>query len=88
MTNVYLMNSDEEAIVDFVKDHKELYKTDEGTTLSTRQERNVSWRPLPTVSSCQTVQDLVLIPKDLLWQTHTIQVWSNSKRNNRKVKLD
>ena len=26
MTNIYLMDSDEEAIVDIVKDHKELYK--------------------------------------------------------------
>ena len=26
MTNIYLTDSDEEAIVDFVKDHKELYK--------------------------------------------------------------
>ena len=25
MTNIYLMDSDEESIVDFVKDHKELY---------------------------------------------------------------
>ena len=25
MTNIYLMDSDEEAIVDFVKDHEELY---------------------------------------------------------------
>ena len=30
MTNIYLTDSDEEAILDFVKDHKELYdKTNE-----------------------------------------------------------
>ena len=29
MTNIYLTDSDEEAIVDFVKDHEDLYKTNE-----------------------------------------------------------
>ena len=39
MTNIYLTNSDEEAIVDIVKDHKELYdKTNEHFKDKARQE--------------------------------------------------
>ena len=30
MTNIYLTDSDEEAIVDFVKDHEELYDKTNG----------------------------------------------------------
>ena len=40
MTNIYLIDSDEEAIVDFVKDHKELYdKTNEHFKEEARKER-------------------------------------------------
>ena len=39
MTNIYLTGSDEEAIVDFVKDHEELYdKTDEQFKDKARKE--------------------------------------------------
>ena len=39
MTNIYLMDSDEVAIVDFVKDHEELYnKTDEHFKDKARKE--------------------------------------------------
>ena len=34
---------------------------------------------------CQSVQDLVRI---LLWQTHAVQVWSGSKRNDSEAELD
>ena len=39
MTNIYLTDSDEEAIVDFMKDHKELYnKTNEHFKDKARKE--------------------------------------------------
>ena len=39
MTNIHLMNSDEEAIVDFVKDHMEFYdKTNEHFNYKARKE--------------------------------------------------
>ena len=38
MTNIYLIDLDEEAIVDFVKDHKELYKTNEHFKDKARKE--------------------------------------------------
>ena len=38
MTNVYLTDSDEEANVELVKDHKELYKTREHFKDKTRME--------------------------------------------------
>ena len=48
MTNIYLMYSDEEDIVDFVKDHEELY--DKTIELSrTKQGRSVSGSGSPTV---------------------------------------
>ena len=60
MTNIYLTDSDEEAIVDFVKDHEELYdkankhfkeKSKEGMSLGEMRQQ------LQAV--CQSVQDLV-----------------------------
>ena len=51
MTNVYLTNSDEAAIVDFVKDHEELFnKTKEH--FKDKAGRSVSGSSLPTVPSC------------------------------------
>ena len=61
MTNIYLTDSDEEAIVDFVKNHGEL--TTPTSTLRTRQGRNTCLIGSPTVASC--VQDLVRMPKKL-----------------------
>ena len=47
MANIYLTDSDEEAIMDFVKDHEELYnKTNVQFNYKARKE-------------CQGVQDLV-----------------------------
>ena len=37
---------------------------------------------------CQSVQDLVQIPKDSLRQTHTVEFWSGSKRNDREAEQD
>ena len=56
MTNIYLMDLEEEAIVDFVNDHYELYnKTNEhfkeGVSLKT-----VHHQPQ---AACQGVQDLI-----------------------------
>ena len=58
MTNIYLTELDDEAIVDFLKDHKELYKTN--NISRTKQGRSFSGRGSPTVTTvCQAVQDLV-----------------------------
>ena len=72
MTNIYLTDSDEEAIVDFVKDHEQLYnKTND-------HFKDKAWKEVrgsPTATSCLSgVQDLVQIPKDWLRQTHAFQV--------------
>ena len=51
MTNTCFTDSDEEAIVDFLKDHEELY--DKTNDISrTKQGRSVSESGLPTVASC------------------------------------
>ena len=63
MRNIYSTDSNEEAIVDFMKDHKELYDRLKNT-LKTRPGRNVCGRGLSTV--CQSMQDLVQISKDSL----------------------
>ena len=34
------------------------------------------------------VQDLVGMPKDLLWKTNPVQVWPGSQRNDREAELD
>ena len=51
MTNIYLPDSDEEAIVNFGKDHEELYVKPTNTLL-TRPGRNAFRRGSPTVTSC------------------------------------
>ena len=45
-------------------------KTRAMNTLRTRAGRNAFGRGSPTAVSCQSVQDLVQIPRDSLWQTH------------------
>ena len=51
MINIYLMDLEEEAIVDLVNDHKELY--DKSKNISRIKEgRCVCGRNLPTVASC------------------------------------
>ena len=51
MTNIYLTDSDEKAIVDFVKDHKS-YMTRRMNISRTRPGRNAFGRGLPTAASC------------------------------------
>ena len=56
MTNTFLIDSDE-AIVDFVKDHEELYdKTNE--PFKKRQGRIVSGKALPGNTNCPDLQDM------------------------------
>ena len=43
------------------------------STLRTRPEKNTCGRGLLSAVSCQCVQVLVRIPKDLLWKTHPVQ---------------
>ena len=37
---------------------------------------------------CESVLDLVGIPKDSLWKSHPVQVWPGSQGNNREAELD
>ena len=56
MTNIYVTDSDEEAIVGFVKDHEELYnKSDE--YFKDKARKGCLWKQSQAV--CQGVQDLV-----------------------------
>ena len=82
MTNIYLIDSDEEAIVDFVKDHKELYKINEHFKDKARKECLGEVRQKPQAVH-QSMQDLVRIPKDSLQKTQLVQVWLGSQGNNR-----
>ena len=50
MTKIYLTDSDAEAIVDFVKDDEEFYKTNK--QLRIKPGRNACRRGSPTVSNC------------------------------------
>ena len=52
MTNIYLTDSDQEVIVDFVKDHKELYNKINEHFSRTKQGRSVCGRGSTTAASC------------------------------------
>ena len=85
--NVYLTDSDKEAIVDFAKDHEELYnKTNkhfkDKAMMDCLWERFASSSKL-SVKVCKTWS-----PKDSLWKLNTIQVWPGSQGNVREVELD
>ena len=72
MTNMYLTDSDEEAIVDFMKDHEELYnKINKHFKGKAREERGS-----PTVASCLSKCERFSArsrsTKDMLWQAHII----------------
>ena len=65
MMNIYLTESDEEAIVDFDKDHKELCKTNAHFQNKVRKDclkEKVHQQPQ---ALSESVQDLVRTPKDL-----------------------
>ena len=69
MTNIYLMDLDEEAIVDFVKDHNELY--DNTNEHFKDKASHKLFR--------QGVQDMVCVAKDMLQQAHALKVWAGPK---------
>ena len=74
MTNFYLTYSDEEAIVDFVKDHEEPYnKTNEHFKYKARKE---CLRARFTTSN------------KLIWKTQPVQVLPGSQGNDREIELD
>ena len=72
MTNIYLTDLDEEAIVHFVKDCEKLY--DKNTDHFSQKARKESF--------CQGAQDLVGFAKDTLWQAHSIQAWTGPTRDD------
>ena len=72
MANIYLTYSDEEAIVDVVNDHEELYnKTQE--TIKVKARKNSLWERFASSRKPHNegVQDLVQIPKDSLWELNS-----------------
>ena len=73
MTNIYLTNSDEEAIVDFVKDKEEFYdKTNEHFKDKARKE--CLWKRFANIHklSVKVCKTWFKISRDLLWQAHTV----------------
>ena len=65
MTNIYLSDSGQEAIVDFAKDHEELYiKTNEKFKDKTRKDVPVGEICKQLQALSESVQDVVRIPKD------------------------
>ena len=78
ITNIYLTDSDKEAIVDFIKDH-ESSRTRPTNTLRTRPGRNACMRGLPTATSCLArCARLGLNPKEPTMETDPVQVWLGS----------
>ena len=76
MLNIYLTDADQEAIVDFVEDHQELYnKTSEH--FRTRPGRIAYGKSLQAAASCQwRCARLGLNHKGLATETHPVHVWS------------
>ena len=73
---IYLTNSDEEAFVEFVKDHEKLYRP--VNTLRTRPGRN----------TFEGVQDLVRIPTDSIQKADPFQVWPGYEGNDSEAELN
>ena len=66
MTNTFLTDSHEEVIVDFVKDHEELYdKTNE--LLKNKVRKDILRESQEIQTLCPGLQDMVQLPKDMLW---------------------
>ena len=79
ITNIYLTDPDEEAIVDSEQDHKELYDK-EGLFLEAVRQQSQA--------VCQGVQDLVRLAKDTLWQAGAIKIWTSPEEGDRMSELD
>ena len=80
MTNIYLTDSNEEAMVEFVKDHKELYnKTSEYFKDKVRSSS-------PRVASC--LPRCAKLAKGMLWEAETVEVWTGPKGDERMLDLD
>ena len=80
MTNIFLTDSDEEVIVDFVKEHEELYnKTSEHFKDKTKKE--FLWEQFTksrklSVKVCKT---WVSLAKDMLQEADAVKVWKALK---------
>ena len=72
--NINLTHTDEVAIVDFVKDYEELYAKTHNM-FKNKARKECLLQRFSSSQSNQTVQDLVQIPKDLLWKINPVQVW-------------
>ena len=81
MMNTYLTDSDEDVIVNFVKDHKAFYdEANEHFKDKARKEcllERFASRHKFSVKVC----------KDLVWKTHPIQVWPCSQGNDKEAEL-
>ena len=82
--NVYLTDSDKEAIVDFAKDHEELYnKTNKH--FKDKAMTDCLWERFASSSKLSVKVCKTWSPKDSLWKLNTIQVWPGSQGNVREV---
>ena len=68
MTKIYLTDTDNEAIVDFVKDHEELYEKHNGK-FNEKARKNL-WERFTPIS--KSVKELDLIPKNSMWQLNLV----------------
>ena len=79
MTYIYLTDLDEEAIVNFVKEKKEVYDKI-NKHFKSRPGRNACWRGLSTSVSC--------LSRCARLAGVQVQVWPGSKRKDREAELD
>ena len=85
-TNIYLIDSDEESIVDIVKDHEELYdKTNEHFKDNTK--KGCLWERFANSHSLSRCTRPGWSRKGHIMQAHTIEVWTGPKRYYRKAEL-
>ena len=88
MTNIYLTVWDEEAIVDFVKDHKELYTKTNGH-FKDKARKECIWERFTksaklSVKLCQTW----FKSQRTRWQAHAIEVCTDHGRDEAISELD
>ena len=89
MMNIYLTDSDEEAIVDFVMDREELYdKTNKHFKDKARKE--CLWERFANSHklSVKVYKTLFESQRTRCGKTHTVQVWSGSSGHYREAELD
>ena len=79
MKSIFLSDSDEEAIVEFIKQHKELYdKTND--SFKDKQKKERLWETLVITREliCQDCEEVVRDSTYQIWQAHSDEVKTSS----------